>query len=51
MNVIHGTLQNGQIILTEPAPADWPDGAEVRLERVDPPTDDDQRTDQESIAE
>lgn len=51
MATIRGTLQNGQIILAEPAPADWPDGAEVRVELVDPLRDDGQGTDPESIAE
>lgn len=52
MNAIRGTFTNGQIILADPPPTDWPEGAEVRLELVDPPNDDgDQGTDPQSIAE
>ena len=54
MSAIRGTYRNGQVILDGPPPADWPDGAEVRLELVDPVSDDDPDgllgTDPESIA-
>jgi hypothetical protein len=51
MSAIRGTYRNGQVILNDP-PADWPEGAEVRLELVDPPGDDGdmQGSDPESIA-
>ena len=39
MSTIQGTLKNGQIILAKPAPADWPEGAEVRLELMEPITE------------
>jgi hypothetical protein len=32
MAAIRGTYLNGQIVLDGPPPADWPDGAEVRVE-------------------
>ena len=50
MSAIRGVFKNGQIILSDPPPADWPDGAEVRLELVDPVADDLQGDDPESIA-
>ena len=40
MSAIRGTYKNGQVILDGPPPADWPDGAEVRLELVDPVSED-----------
>jgi hypothetical protein len=51
MRAIRGTYRNGQVILNDP-PADWPEGAEVRLELVDPPGEDGdmQGSDPESIA-
>ena len=36
MGTVRGTYRDGQVILDGPPPADWPDGAEVRLELVDP---------------
>jgi hypothetical protein len=35
MSAIRGWYKNGQIILDGPAPADWANGAEVRLELAD----------------
>ena len=51
MSAIRGTYKDGQIILAAAPPTDWPDGAEVRLELVDPlGTDSDEGDDPESIA-
>jgi hypothetical protein len=54
MSTVRGTYHNGQVIFDGPAP-EWPDGAEVRLELVDPSADEDDPegllgTDPESIA-
>lgn len=55
MSAMRGTFRNGQIILDGPPPADWKDGIEVRLEPVDPVSEDDDPdgllgSDPESIA-
>jgi len=52
MSAIRGTYKDGQIILAAAPPTDWPDGAEVRLELVELPTEDaEQDADPESIAQ
>jgi hypothetical protein len=55
MSAIRGWYKDGQIVLDGPPPADWADGAEVRLELVDPVSEDDDPegllgSDPESIA-
>lgn len=52
MSAIRGIFRDGHVVLSGPPPADWKDGAEVRLELNDPAGDDDdlQGSDPESIA-
>ena len=41
MSIVRGTYRNGQVILEGPPPPDWKEGAEVWLELIDPPVEDD----------